>query len=106
MCTEEDYDLFYPVDPNYFEKLENLKSGDKGNLYCIDQTDEFKIFGEWTATDFLTVTMDLVPCNYMHTHLGYEGDSISDDCIADLDQQTAFLGAIDFTLFVNNSSFD
>lgn len=36
MCTEEDYDLFYPVDPNYFEKLENLKSGDKGNLYCVD----------------------------------------------------------------------
>ena len=36
----------------------------------------------------------LVPCNYLHLHLGYTGDSIHPECIANLTAQQEYLGNI------------
>lgn len=47
-----------------------------------------------------------MPCNYVHTKLGYTGDSVSEDCIADLETQQNFLGSIEFLLYINQSTFD
>ena len=52
------------------------------------------------------VTFDLVPCNYVHSEFGYTGDSISEDCVADLDEQLKYLGSIYFKLLVNKSGFN
>lgn len=48
----------------------------------------------------------LVPCNYVHAAYGYTEDFIADDCIADLDQQLAYLGPINFLLYINESTFN
>ena len=41
----------------------------------------------------------LVPCNYLHTHLGYTGDSIHEGCEANLDKQIEYLGQLYFLIY-------
>ena len=33
-----------------------------------------------------------VPCNYVHDYLGYENDSVHEECVPDLKAQQQYLG--------------
>ena len=48
---------------------------------CLDWTDEMQIWGDTGAADYQRVEMLFMPCNYIHSHLGYDQDSVSDECI-------------------------
>ena len=50
--------------------------------------------------------MLLVPCNYLHNYMGYEGDSIPDECIWDRDVQTDYIGPLDFKVLFNYKEFN
>ena len=58
---------------------------DRG-MFCIDWNDEnpIEILGREQDTDYTRIEFILVPCNYIHTMLDYKEDSISPECIADL----------------------
>ena len=47
----------------------------------------------------------LVPCNYQHTYLGYTGDSVAPECIADLEQQIEYLGPLNILLYYTEGFF-
>ena len=51
---------------------------DRG-MFCIDWNDEdpIEIIGEEFDDDYTRFEAVLVPCNYLHTMLDYQGDSIS-----------------------------
>ena len=54
-------------------------------MFCVDWNDvnePFDIKGSDEDDDHSRIEVMLVPCNYMHTELGYQGDSISPECIA------------------------
>ena len=55
-------------------------------MYCIDRDDEvqLEIYGIESNNNFRQLDVIAVPCNYLHGHLGYKGDSIHPECIADL----------------------
>ena len=57
-------------------------------LFCIDfdPDESVAIFGEFQDDSYLRLEVTLTPCNYLHTWDGYTGDSISPDCIPDLDK--------------------
>ena len=59
-------------------------------MYCIDWEGEdvepIEIYGNEKNDEYQRVELVLVPCNYLHTHLGNVGDTIADECIADLDK--------------------
>ena len=49
--------------------------------------------------EYQRIEVVLVPCNYLHTHLGYTGDSIDENCVADLESQIEYLGPLDFMIY-------
>ena len=57
-------------------------------MFCIDWYDDdlFEILGSDEDDDHTRVEVVLVPCNYLHTQFGYDGDSISPECIGDLEE--------------------
>ena len=57
--------------------------------------------GEEEAAEYQRLEFVVVPCNYIHYEFGEVGDSISDDCIADLDAQIAYMGPIQIILYLN-----
>ena len=55
-------------------------------MFCIDWNDDDPIElinRDAKDDDYARIDVIMTPCNYLHTMLGYEGDSISDECIAD-----------------------
>ena len=60
---------------------------DRG-FFCIDfnPDESHTILGEFLDDNYLNIEVDLTPCNYLHTWDGYTGDSISPECIPDLDK--------------------
>ena len=48
----------------------------------------------------------LLPCNYVHTYMGYTGDSVADECIADSQAQQDYLGPLEVVMFVNDETYD
>ena len=65
------------------------------NLYCFDWDklgDEIELNGFATSVeDYQMLSFDLVPCNYVHSYLGYENDTIAEGCIADREAQVDYL---------------
>ena len=63
-----------------------MKDEDR-SLFCFDwqeMAEEIYLKGYSTSVEnYQMLTIDLVPCNYVHSYLGYEEDSIADGCIAD-----------------------
>lgn len=58
-------------------------------MFCVDWNDvdePFEIKGSDEDGDHSRIEVILVPCNYVHTDLGYEGDSISPECIGSLEE--------------------
>ena len=56
-------------------------------MFCLDwdKQEPIEIIGSDIDDDYTRLEVVLVPCNYMHTMLGYQGDSISPECITDLE---------------------
>ena len=47
----------------------------------------------------------MLPCNYIHTHLGFTGDVVADECVADFEAQIEYLGSLRVNLFYNDEDF-
>ena len=56
-------------------------------MFCLDWNDEdpFEILGTEQDDEYTRIELIFTPCNYIHTYLGYTEDTISPECIADLD---------------------
>ena len=48
----------------------------------------------------------LLPCNYLHTYYNYTGDSVSDECIWDLEKQQEYLGPLEVIMYFNEESYE
>ena len=72
--------------------------GTKRGLWCFDfdaLADELAIWGGGESdASFQRIEFILVPCNYLHTQYGYEGDSIHKECNHSLEAQQEYLGNI------------
>ena len=55
-------------------------------MFCIDWNDDepYNIKGYEFDDTYTHLDIVMVPCNYIHTMYGYEGDSVSSECIGDL----------------------
>ena len=58
--------------------------GEGRGMYCIDINDELEIIGNENDDDYARLDIVLLPCNYIHTMLGYTDDSVYPECVPDL----------------------
>ena len=56
-------------------------------MFCIDWNDDdpYSIQGYEFDNDYTRIEVRLLPCNYIHTMLGHEGDFVNPDCVTDLE---------------------
>ena len=56
-------------------------------MLCLDWDDDepIELIGTSIDDDYTRLEVVLTPCNYKHTQLGYQGDSISPECVTDLE---------------------
>ena len=85
-CTENDWKYFAPPSSTSKDSWEEIKINKKRGMFCIDfdEGEDIKIYGNERNDEYQRVEIVLVPCNYLHTHLGHKGDSIHPDCVRDL----------------------
>jgi len=76
-------------------------------MICIDWTGEedFLLYGNEDNDNYMRLEFLLVPCNHLHSHLGYEGDSIHPECIPDLAEQQKYLGNIAVVTYYTEELF-
>lgn len=75
-------------------------------MFCLDWHDaKLRLYGNEKNTNFQRLEIIFLPCNYLHTHLGYEGDSVHPECVADLQQQIDYLGPLDFMIYHTQEGF-
>lgn len=74
-------------------------------MYCLDWNQDIKIFGSEKDQKYQRLEIVMVPCNYVHSYLGYDKDTVTDGCIADLDKQIEYLGPLDFMLYHTEEIF-
>jgi len=84
-CTKDDWDHFLDPAKGIEDQILALRKNPKRNMYCIDEFENFTIYGNEKNTEYQRVEVVLVPCNYLNTQFGYTGDSIDPECIAELD---------------------
>ena len=78
-------------------------------MFCIDWNDDdpFEIIGESTHDDdYARIDVIVTPCNYLHTLLGYQGDSIHPECVGDLQEQIEYMGASHVLVLLNQQRFN
>ena len=56
-------------------------------MFCIewDADEPIKIGGEWESDTYTNLDIVLTPCNYLHTLSDNYEDSVSSECILDLE---------------------
>ena len=108
-CKSSDWENFTEPSKAYSDSFQVIKDDPKGVMYCIDwegdDVEPIEIYGNEKNDEYQRVELVLVPCNYLHTHLGYEGDTIAPECIADLDKQIEYLGPIEFLVYHTQETF-
>ena len=106
-CNENDWAQFYELEPKSKTIFQKLTTNEDRGLYCIDwQSEDVLVYGNSKADNFQRIEFVLLPCNYIHTDLGYTGDSIADECVADLEAQIEYLTSLRINLFYNGADFD
>ena len=75
---------------------ENTESG----FFCIDENDLY-VGGHFSFQDAAELYFILTPCNYLHTDYGQTDDYVSQDCVADLNEQIDYLGPIELVMLAN-----
>ena len=68
-------------------------------MFCLDWSDDILLYGNEKNEEYQRIELVLTPCNYLHTHLGFEGDTIHPECVADLEKQIEYLGPLDFMIY-------
>ena len=69
--------------------------------------------GGWEFDDFSEIEVLLTPCNYIHQEYGpmvspsgVVGDTVSAECIADLEAQKEYLGPLEVLILSNNETLN
>ena len=57
-------------------------------MFCVDwnDNDPYEVLGKEFDDDFTRIELIFVPCNYLHTQLDYKEDTISPQCISNLEE--------------------
>ena len=82
-CTEDDMKKFYPVTKNSEKTLHDINEDANRGFFCIDEPNDLEVYGDFTSDRNSHVEILLLPCNTLFTEWGYEGDTVSDECIWD-----------------------
>ena len=90
--------------------LEKYRTDPDKYLYCIDWKkvgDKITIWGsQANQENYQRLEFVLVPCNYVHSYYGYEGDFIADGCIADLTKQVEYLNNMRMLVYTEEKQFN
>ena len=73
-------------------------------MFCLDWNDDtpFELVGEKVADDdYARLEVIFVPCNYLHTQLGYDGDSVHPECVGSKEEQIAHMGQSNLVVYLN-----
>ena len=68
--------------------LKAIRSDSQRGMFCLDWNDDdpIEIRGSDIDDDYIRFEINLVPCNYLHTMLGYQDDKIDPSCVGDLQE--------------------
>ena len=107
MCTDADYDKFWPVDSRSEYRLYKAKSEPNQGMLCIDwETAGIDFYGLEASGTYAELEVIVMPCNMRGTYLGGQSDNISKECIPDLEQQIKYLGPMNMQVYYNTQRFD
>ena len=55
-------------------------------MFCLalEEIEELTIYGDEFNTEHQRFEVVLVPCNYVHSRWGFTEDSVSKECVSDL----------------------
>lgn len=101
LCTDDDYEKFYPIEPARQSKFQQLK--EKG-LLCVDWDNENPILlygGDMDRTSQIFEVI-LSPCNYLHNEITLKETSFDAQCEINAKKQFEYLSSsIDLHLVYN-----
>ena len=90
--------------------MDTFLKGGKSKLICFDWKDQdmsYLVYGSTTAPSWSRFELLMTPCNYVHRQAGDYGDTVTDECIADAEQQFEYLStSIEAVALFNHQKLD
>ena len=86
ICTDEDYDQFFPITPSQEGQMKRFREGGSAKMICIDWDDEevpFDNYGLYSDPNWQRLEYVMLPCNYVHKQAGDIGDFVAEECETD-----------------------
>ena len=93
-CTDADFDNFYPIAPETFEKVTKFK--DDGRWFCFDikAFEDITMHGRWVDDDdYQSFDFRMIPCASQYTAFDGTVHGGSESCIWDKNQFMEWLGS-------------
>lgn len=86
--------------------LEQVRHSETRGFYCLDEwPDDMLLGGDKTAQTYRRLEVIYSSCNYIHSHVGYQDDFVSEECITDFEEQVSAIGPIDIRWMVSYEKF-
>ena len=81
-----------------------MKADPERGMYCIsyDEDEPIELIGEWFDDNYARMEILFSPCNYVHNQVNDYGDSVSPECVPDLQAQIDYIGQPEWVLYVNH----
>ena len=82
-CTQKYWDNFAPAARGMEDQLVKIRENPKRGMYCFDQDEMqgLEIYGDEKNENHGKLEILVLPCNYLHTDLGWTEDTIQPDCV-------------------------
>ena len=106
ICTNEDFDKFFPVADRSAAQLETVKKVPGNEMFCIDwDTADMGFYGLEASGDFSELDIVILPCNVRLSTLGGVEDRIDPECVGSLEEQISYIGPMNMLVYYNTERF-
>ena len=71
-------------------------------MMCLDWSngdEDYFVYGREVDIQYQRIDVVMTPCNFIYTLNGIKGDTVSDDCVPDLEKQVEYLGPLNWLVY-------
>lgn len=86
LCTDEDYDKFYPPDERSVDFISLIRNKPDRDMLCLDLEAGVELYGAESSNTYAELDLVVMPCNVRLVPLGATDDRIGPECEANLSE--------------------
>ena len=101
-CTDEDWEQFPKPAAASEGSINQIRANPNRGMMCLDWSngdEDYFVYGREVDIQYQRIDVVMTPCNFIYTLNGIKDDTVSDDCVPDLEKQVEYLGPLNWLVY-------